>query len=156
MNTIDIWGMEQKSYESVKQFENDVKWFEHNCRTIFAQNKDIQVTSNELVRYVKQNTDMIHACEQCFQNALEYACGELVTQCKKLHLLVWAKITGHSAWPAKVLAVDTQNGQAVVQFFGDYTFSTLSVRSCFLFSKERPERKRGPRTKQYIRAMEVS
>lgn len=143
------------SYESVKQFEKDVKWFAHNCRTVFPQEQGIQIASTRLIGYIKEHIEFINACAQCFLISYQYASNSFVVQCKKLHLLVWARITGYSPWPAKVLAVDAQKGQAVVQFFGDYTWCILPARNCLLFSKNSPEKKRGSHTKKFIKAMEV-
>lgn len=148
--------MERKCYDSVSQFENDLKWFEHNCRSIFPQENKIQAALKGINDYVTEHIKFIQACGGCYQNAYEHCGGSSVKQCKKLHLLVWAKVTGYVHWPAKVLAVNAENGQVIVQFFGDYTWCILPVRNCFLFSKQNPERKRGPPTKQLRRAMAVS
>lgn len=156
INTINIWGMQQKPYETIKQFEDDLKWFEYNCRSVLSQDKEIQVAIKALIIYVNEHIEIIRACGGCYQNAYEFSKGALVKQCQKLHLLLWAKVGGYSHWPAKVLAVNAEKRQVIVQFFGGYDWCILSVRHCYLFSNDNPEKKRGPRAKSYIKAMAVS
>lgn len=147
--------MEQKSYESVKQFEEDLKWFNHNCRTIHPQNVGIHKASKELIKCVKGEIQYIQACEGCYENLLKNGRSFVSKPCSKPHLLIWGKVKGFSYWPAKVLTFNVDNQTIYVEFFGDYSNCILSVSNCFLYSKDHPEKK-VIRQKSHRTAIKVS
>lgn len=159
-NTIDLVKMQQKSYDTIKLFEDDIKWFEHNCRSIFPQNRKIQEASKELIGSVQEQIETIRACAECFRNLNEFFInGSITKQCSQLHLLLWAKAPDcNSYWPAKVLAVNAEEKTVRIQFFGEYSCWLLRTMDeiCYLYSDECPEKKRGARTKLYSKALRVS
>lgn len=148
--------MEQKAYKTTNQFETDLEWFAHNCATVFPENEEVQKAAKGIVAYVKDHINIIGACDGCYLNAYQYGKGFVVEPCKKLHLLLWAKFNGYCHWPAKVLAINTESEEVIVQFFGDYTWRTLPAKNCYLYSKENPKKKPGPRPKLYVKALAVS
>lgn len=157
INTIDFWELQQKPYDTVKQFEEDLKWFEHNCRTIFPHDHGMQEASKELIGYVKERIQIVQSCAECYESTHEYVKNSERKLCLKRHLLLWAKAPDCGIyWPAKVLAVNTQEQTVQVHFFGDFSWCTFPVGSCFLYSKESPQKKRGPHLKIYNKALDVS
>ena len=153
--------MKQRTYETVKQFENDIKWFGHNCRSIYPHDRTIRNQSKWLIEFVKESIKVTYivSCVECYGNACEYDAKKIVTQpCSKLHLLVWAKVSGNSYWPAKVIHVSDDKKSVFVQLFGDYTVRDLKItkKNCFLYSKEYPEKKSGRASKPYLKALQVS
>lgn len=159
-NAIDFSKMEQKSYKSVKQFEEDLKWFVHNCRSIFAQCQSIKAASKELIGCVKAQIQTIQACTECYEDLNEFFTkGTSTKQCSQLHLLLWAKATDCNIFrPAKVLAVNADKKLLQIQFFGDYScwFLETMDNDFYLYSDECPEKRRGPRPKVYSKALKVS
>lgn len=83
--------MEGKKYEDVAQFEEDLKWFIYNCRTIYPRDFEVEESEHELVQYVKEIIQYIRHCAECVEGT-----------CSKLHLVVWAKIKLYRYWPGKV------------------------------------------------------
>lgn len=151
--------MEQKTCETDKQFEEDIKWFIHNCRVNFPRKRGIQNASKQLIKCVKEHIQTIEivSCDECYQNAYEYLTKKLVEKpCSKQHLLLWAKIRGYGYWPAKVMAIDKK--EVYIQFFGEYSIYALEImhKNCYLYSKEYPEKKCGRRSKLYSMALNVS
>lgn len=139
--------MKQKRYETIQQFEEDIKWFQHNCRSIYPQRAEIQAASKELFGFVKDEIQTIQACEECYDNTCEYSKTSVTKQCSTLHLLVWAKSWGSSYTPAKVLAVNFDKEMVIVQFFKDYSTSVLPITktNCYLYSAKSPENEPDPK-----------
>lgn len=150
--------MKQTVYESVKQFENDFKWFQHNCRTIFPGRRNIQTASNQLIGYVQVHIRIIQACEECFRNTVETLTGNNAgtKQCSKLHLLLWAQVQGYRYWPAKAKAVNVADQTVCVQFFGDLTNSILPCHGCYVYSIRTPDRVKGAHPRSFAKALRVS
>lgn len=142
--------MKRKQYANVRQLEDDIKWFVHNCRTIFAQGCEIREASDGLIDYVNLHIQLIQACTHCYEDA----CVNSMS-CSK-HLLVWAKVKGHRYWPAKMMAVKVEKRKGYVRFFGDGAMDILSVDDCFLYSKNYPDHKKFYPTKLYNKAIKVS
>lgn len=148
--------MRQKKYRSVKQFEEDLKWFVHNCRSIFQQNDEIQAASEKLIGFVKDEILTSQACEECYENLCESPEISATKQFSKLHLLVWNKCGEYVYWPAKVLAVHADKNMIIIQFFGDnstYLFP-MESNNCYLYSVDNAKKKRGSRQKFYLKAIE--
>lgn len=153
---IDIPQMKRKSYETVKQFLDDLNWFHHNCRTIYPQERKIQAAVKRLFNYVNDQTEDIVACAECFGNARKFGSKSLVMTCSQPHLLLWALVEDyHCYWPAKVMAINVERGTAVVRFFSDYTKKTATNFYSYLYSKEHPKKMGGHR-KPYEVAIQVS
>lgn len=155
---IDLAKMGQKSYESVEKFEDDIKWFQHNLRTNFSYVSQIQKASKRLIGFMEQHIQFIEmiSCDECYGNAHEYETKFIITKpCSKPHLLLWVKVRGYCYWPAKVMTLSIDNKKINVQFFGDYSGSYLSVNNCFVYSKENPEKTKGPPSEEYIKAINV-
>lgn len=151
-NPIDFSKMKQKKYETVKQFEEDLKWFEHNCRTIFSQMDEIREASKRLIGFVRNQIEIIQACEECYENQQKHGQIGFSMACSKPHLLLWAADEGYGFLPAKVLAVNIEKNEVFVRYFGEHTKDTMLGQLCYLFSKEHPIELILPRTK----AMKVS
>lgn len=147
--------MEQKRYKTVNEFEEDLKWFDHNCRSNFPQNGGIKKALKGLFKYVKDEIQFIRACDECYENQREYGQSAVSTACSKPHLLLWAKIKGYTFWPGKVLTVNVNEQTIHVQFFGDNARCILPASSCFLYSKNHPE-KRNHCRKLFNMAIKVS
>lgn len=142
-NAIDFSQMMQKSYENFRQFEDDIKWFKHNCRTIFSQNPEIQYASRELIGFVKEQIEEIQACKECYKNACKHGAKSLVMVCSQPHLLLWSENGMASYWPTKVMEVNVEKRQVHARFFGDYSWISWRYGSShsdsFLYSKDHPQ-----------------
>lgn len=121
--------MKQKRYETVKQFGEDLKWFEHNCCTIFHGNCEIKKASTRLIEYVKKEVQMIRACGECYELAIKYGASSVTQTCSKPHLLIWAENENCGFWPAKVMSV--RKNVFFSRFFGEDSMKIL--RSFFPF-----------------------
>lgn len=155
-NAIDIPQMKQKSYETSKQFENDIKWFRHNCRTIYSQEREIQKASNRLIAFVEDQIEDILACDECYENACKFGPRSLVMTCSKPHLILWHRVGDYGCyWPAKLMTIDVEKRKVQIRFFSDYTKEIVSADYCYLYSKDHPMKKVGHR-KSYRTAIKVS
>lgn len=152
--------MEQKTYESVKEFEDDIKWFKHNCRTIYPHDREIQKALKRLIGCVKGHIQIVQivSCDECYENTYDCCTKNSITKpCSKPHLLLWAKVKGYSYWPAKVMAISIDKKKVYVQFFGDYSNSILKItrNNCYLYSKEYPDGKSHPHSESFSEALFV-
>lgn len=155
---IDFSKMEQKPYQSVDQFEDDMKWFQHNFRTCFPRIRPIQEASEKLIQTVKEQIHIINACEECFEIAYDklYVPNAAPKHCSKPHVLVWAKLDDFRYAPAKVKTVNVVEKTVHIQYFGDYTSRILRCSDCYLYSTKNPDGVRGFRPKTYTAALKVS
>lgn len=138
--------MEQKSYDSVKRFEGDIKWYVHNCRSIALKWQPIKTASLGLIDCVKELIHTIRNCDECFVNLYEYFTIESITKaCSKLHLPLWVKSERYEQyWPAKLLDANVAEKTVRVQFFGDYSCWSIMDTNLYLYSKDSPEKKGEP------------
>lgn len=152
--------MQQKTYETGKQFVDDVKWFLHHCRSVHRQKLELQMACEELIQNMNVGVQTIDACATCYQNMYEkYKQGSVKKQCTMLHLLVWAKSKVYDCyWPAKALAVNATDKTVCIQYFGDFSCYLLPTtdNNCYLYSDECPEKKGGGRPKILSKALLVS
>lgn len=155
-HAIDIPQMKQKSYATVKQFENDIKWFRHNCRTIYSQEREIQKASNRLIPFVEDQIEDILACDECYENACKYGPRSLVMACSKPHLILWHQVGDYGCyWPAKLMAINITERTVQIRFFSDFTKAIVLADYSYLYSKDHPTKKVGHR-KSYQAAIKVS
>lgn len=153
-NAIDLGQIKQKAFKTVKHFIDDIKWFQHNCRTINAKD-NINKLAKELTGCVKEHIEMIRACSECFENSHKYGKKSVTLICSQPHLLLWAKVTGYGYWPAKLMTTNADAKTVHVRFFGDCTKSVLPACNCLLYSKDRPGNKNSHKN-SYPKAVEVS
>lgn len=158
-NAIEFSEIEQKTYESVEQFENDIKSFVNHCQLIHPYLKE---ASEELIESVEDQIGTMNACVTCYENSYEFqTTGSVENQCTNRHLLVWANTRHYDDdgfWPAKVLAVNAEEEMFRIQYFGDYTSLSLPLNKhkCYLYSKGCPDQLEGVYTDEYYKALDVS
>lgn len=158
-NAIAFTEMKRKSYETIMQFEEDIKCFVQNCRSIFPERQEMQDTVDELMENIKEQIETIRACSTCYENLYErYTRGWAKKQCSKLHLLLWAKTQQNTYWPAKVLAVNVEENMVRIQNFGDYSCFLLPVEenNFYLYSQKRPGKANEADPILYTEAQKVS
>ena len=158
-NAIDFLQIQQKKYDNVKLFVDDIRRFHHNCRTISSRKYQVQ-TSKALIDCVEEQIETIQACDECYENLYEcFTERSDPQQCSKLHLLLWAKSTVYNVyWPAKLLSDYPEEKKIRVQFFGDYSCFSMELgnNNIFVYSKESPEKKGDPDLRLYTKAIKVS
>lgn len=130
--------MRDKTYENVSELETDMKWFVHNCRTMFPRVEAVQKAAKELLRCSNEEIECIQVCADCYINAFQHPETSFALPCETPHTLIWAKAEGFIYWPAKAMAVDEEN-LVKVRFFGDHTVSVVPALNCYLYSKDHPE-----------------
>lgn len=81
-------------------------------------------------------------CGQCYERANDSSkVNDWFTEiCDPPHLLVWAKLTGHPYWPAKVIGITTTSNHLDVRFFGDHDMAKVSPQDCFLYPSKNPNK----------------
>lgn len=83
----------------------------------------------------------IEMCQQCYYRSNTQT-NWFTAVCDPPHLLVWARINGHSDYaPAKVLGLNGGNATSKkvdVRFFGDHEMAIIPSSNCYLFSKRKP------------------
>lgn len=148
--------MKRKSYKTVRQFNDDIEWFRHNCRSVFPKNRRLQEASNELIAFVIAQIDDILTCTECCTNVPKYGARSFAVPCSTPHLLVWAQNGNFVDYrPAKVLAVNLLQSKVHVRFFGDHSWSDLPANRTYLYSKNCPEYS-GCDPESYNKAIKVS
>lgn len=150
-----------KSYETVKQFEDDIKWFARHCRSIDPQLKqEPHGVTEQLVECVEEQIETINACAACYQNLFDAYTKDCVEeQCTNRHVLLWAKAQNqHCYWPAKVLGVNAEEKTVRIQYFGDHSCCSSPVEddNSYVFSWTIPYKMNNARTKAYSVAKRVS
>lgn len=138
IHPIDFAQMKMKSYETFSQFEEDIKWFIHNCRTMFPRDQNVQNAAKKLMKYYEKEIHSIQTCEECYNNAYDHGDISFTLPCENPHLLIWAKAAGYGYWLAKAMYADNENEMILVRFFGDHTTLDLPESDCFLYSEEYP------------------
>lgn len=106
-----------------------------------------------LLKYVDQEIDSIQKCADCYLSANKRPKTWFRYLCNEPHLIVWAKITGHCHWPAKVMTVDGQ--QVNVRFFGDHLNANVPAANCFLYSAKSPRPRSSSKSPRYNKALSV-
>lgn len=152
--------MQQKSYQTGRQFVDDVKWFVHHCQSVHRQQEEIKKASEVLMNNVTIAIRTLDACAECYDNLYDFYVKRSVPKpCSKPHLLVWVKEQMYGFyWPAKVLTINADKKSICVQSFGGYVCweSPVTDNNCYLYSEEIPERKGGGRPKYFTKALNVS
>lgn len=92
----------------------------------------------------------IEMCHQCYYRSNTQE-NWFTAICNPPHLLVWARINGHSDYaPAKVLGLNGGGRAAAkrvdVRFFADHEMAVISPANCYLFSKQKPLKKSDEQT----------
>lgn len=146
--------MKQKTYETVQQFEDDIKCFRHNCCIIYADDNGVHAPLKRLIAFVKKQIEDILVCGECYENECKFGEKSLAMACSQPHLLVWSLQQIGSYLPAKVMAVNVEQNEATVRFFHDKLREFMSVSSSFLYSKEYPKKKLN--SKYYNKVIKVS
>lgn len=84
----------------------------------------------------------IEMCGECFNRAVESNNRDWFTEiCTPPHLLVWAKLSGHPYWPAKVIGFTSTANRLDVRFFGgDHDMANVSPHDCYLYPSRNPNR----------------
>lgn len=144
-----------KCYESVSELEADMKWFAHNCRTMFPRKSEVQNAAKQLVSFVKEEIQSILICAECYKNADDYEENSFVLPCENPHILIWAKAEGFIYWPAKAMTVVDGNSLNV-RFFGDHATAVVSAFACYLYSEDNPNDSNDCDVELYNMALEVS
>lgn len=148
--------MLRKTYETVEMFEEDLKWFAHNCRVIIPQEGE---TTKELIESVVEQTLLIQECDKCYDNLFDcFTSGAVKKQCTKNHLAVWIRSERYGCyWPTKIIVVNVQEETMLVQFFGDYSITRVNINTdCFIYSIEEPEENIVDYEPLYLQARKVS
>lgn len=153
--------MKRKSYETFQQFNDDIEWFEHNCRTVYPREQQIQNSSKRLIEHVKEQIQLIELCKGCYENACasKFNGNSLVQPCSQPHLVIWMKSMFDRCYkPAKVMGVDVDKNLIYAYFFGEHArnisrFIANGSEKKFLYSKTHPDGKLGH---SYPKAIEVS
>lgn len=131
--------MRAKVYNSLKEFEDDLKWFDYFCRVERKSSSAIVQSSKELLTFVKGEALSIQACEECFLNAYEHGVVRgFVIPCKSPHIMLWARMQNYCYWPSKAMWVEDTLKLVNVRFFGDHTTATLPAGNCMMYSKDHP------------------
>lgn len=145
--------MQTKTYESMVDFENDLKWFDFYCRV--NKKQKVKPAVNSLLKIVKEEVVSLLACEECFLNAYQHGTdAAFIMPCKTPHLLLWSYWDGYCYWPSKAIWVEDTKNLVNVRFFGDHTTSTLSAANCYLLSEDRADN--GTKIEGFDHAMTVS
>lgn len=81
----------------------------------------------------------IEMCHQCYYRSNTQS-NWFTAVCDPPHLLVWARINGHSDYePAKVLGLNGSGAKKLdVRFFADHEMAIIPASNCYLFSKSKP------------------
>lgn len=150
-----------KEYETVKEFEEDLKWFIHNCLAIHCQDRKIRSATRRIIGCVKDFVQVtkIVSCPECYESVHEYCKkGYCTKPCSVPHLLLWVKIKSNEYWPAKLMSFDADKKKVSVQFFGDYKRYVLEItrNSCYLYSEEYPGKGTIRHLKEFLKARKVS
>lgn len=84
----------------------------------------------------------IEMCGQCYGRANDLTkVNDWFTEvCDPPHLLVWAKLSGHPYWPAKVIGITSTSNALDVRFFGEHDMAKISPQDCFLYPSKNPNR----------------
>lgn len=155
---ISLKDMGKKTYNDLKEFEEDLKWFDFFCRVVHTKLVPVKKPAKELLKFVKSEAISIQNCGECFQKAHEHgALKAFVMPCQSPHLLIWAQMNGFSFWPSKAMWIEETQKIVNVRFFGDHTTITLPAAKCRMFSKDRPTTNLdGKNIESYQFAMNVS
>lgn len=139
VHRIDLVKINSKSecYESFRELRRDIAWFVHNCRIIYPEHSTIVKAAKTLIDSVDDEVFSLQTCSECYENAYKHPINSFVMPCKSPHPIIWAKVSGYSFWPAKLMSVD--NGTIHVRFFGDHSVANLTENDCLLYSSESPD-----------------
>lgn len=81
-----------RQYTTTESFIHDVKQLEHNWNIV---DRSKSKTLKSIVKYVNTEINELEACVFCYEKS--FITGEWFIQpCKRLHLLIWAKLKGVS------------------------------------------------------------
>lgn len=77
-------------YTTTEAFVHDIKQLEHNWNVV---DRSKSKTLKSIVKYVNSEINELEACVYCYETS--FITGEWFVQpCKRLHLLIWAKLKG--------------------------------------------------------------
>lgn len=113
-----------------------------NC--FISENKNNLRIVKRLQKFCIKEIYDIEMCHQCYYRSNTQS-NWFTAVCNPPHLLVWARISGHSGYaPAKVLGLN--GGSAAtkkvdVRFFADHEMAVIPSSNCYLFSKRKPFKK---------------
>lgn len=81
-----------RAYTTTEAFVHDIRQLEHNWNVVDrAKSK----TLKSIVKYVNSEINELEACVYCYETS--FITGDWFVQpCKRLHLLIWAKLKGVS------------------------------------------------------------
>lgn len=137
--------MAVKEYETVKQFMDDISWFEHNCRTKYSSSRDINKAAISIRKMVQDELYNLALCNQCYQNANDFPDDSMARLCEPPHLPIWVDCKEYGIWPAKLMLMN-DNGKVTVRYFGEYKNYDQNPTDCYLYSKEVPVNSHGAPT----------
>lgn len=109
------------------------------------ENKNNLRISKRLDNFCMKEIYDIEMCHQCYYRSNTQS-GWFTAVCDPPHLLVWARINGHSGYaPAKVLGLSGGGGvtpkKVDVRFFADHEMAIIPSSNCYLFSQRKPIKK---------------
>lgn len=148
VNPMDLSLIERNvkngTYGSTNSFLADVKWIYHNCFIFNCNSGTALLTeAKNIIRVAKQECEEIEICPDCYYNY--YYLEEkhyFASTCVRPHAIVWAKLSGHPYWPAKVVRFDLRRNLIDVRFFGTHDKCWLKPENCYFMSKEYPYNKK--------------
>lgn len=130
-----------KSYETVREFLDDISWFVHNCCTKYSSCRDIVKAATSIRKIIEDELYNLMLCKQCYQNAHDFPNESMTKLCNPPHLPLWVDCKEYGIWPGKFMAM--KNNKVTVRFFGEYKNYDQEVTDCYLFSKEMPVNSHG-------------
>lgn len=109
-----------------------------------------------LLNIAKEELYSIRMCHECHSRANEGNANWFVSTCQQPHLLVWAKQKGFPYWPAKLMLVNNDQNTVDVRYFDSgHLRAVLTLKDCFMYSKQSPKLNFGEHKKSIIRAQQV-
>lgn len=127
-----IHKVKHSEYRSTRAFLSDIKCIHHN---VHNKNDENGIKAADLLlSFTMEEMLSIDTCADCHLNANLHPNTWFTMVCTKPHLLLWAKLSGFSFWPAKLLS--TQGEKVCVRFFGhEHGRANIPARNCCLYLK---------------------
>ncbi|XP_058169256.1 MYND-type zinc finger-containing chromatin reader Zmynd8 [Anopheles ziemanni] len=147
MDLVEISNkLKAKQYSTTEEFLADLNWIVHNI-TICSDNSKTLSVAKVLYKVGRLQIVNMETCRECYMNVHRKQATWFKEACKNPHLLVWAKLKGFPHWPGKLMSVNANN-QADIRFFGEHDRAWVSVKDCYLFSKESPNPQKSAKKQQ--------